>query len=676
MAMATDHDVTVIIPALNEERAIEYVLSAVPPWVSRVVVVDNGSTDRTAEVAAACGATVVHEPRRGYGAACLAGLATLDAKDIVVFLSGDHSDDPSEMDRLVDPIRRDEVDLVIGSRVLGNAEPGSLSLPQRVGNVLASTLLSRIWRVTCTDLGPFRAIGVRTWSRLVMGDLGYGWTVQMQARAAGMGLRVMEIPVRYRRRIAGKSKISGTVRGTVGAGVKILGTLAREAWVDRRSRGSHQRLVVFSRYPEAGTTKTRLIPALGAEGAADLQRGMTRHVLDGARRWADGSNEVEVRFAGGDHALMARTFGRDMHYVEQGNGTLGERLARAADDAFREGCKQIVIIGCDCPGIDAGLLWQAFARLRTRDLVLGPATDGGYYLIGLRRPAPGVFDGIDWGTGDVLRQTQERVRRTGLTAAWLPMRSDVDEPADLEVWHQVRRGDGRSEGAARFSIIIPTLNEAPNLPATLRSIGQARDVEVIVVDGGSTDNTIETARRLGARVTEAPRGRASQMNAGAAASRGDILLFLHADTRLPVGWADQVAAILATRHTVAGAFRLAFDTAGPTLGLIEHAANLRSGRLGLPYGDQAVFVRRAVFDDLGGYRDLPVMEDYDLVRRLRRRGRIAIAPLAVITSARRSLHAGVLRTTLMHQLMILGWHVGVSPARLARWRDRPVPSPS
>ena len=221
--------VAVIIPALNEEQAISHVLKAVPSWASQVVVVDNGSTDRTAEVAASYGATVVREPRRGYGAACLAGLSVLDEKDIVVFLSGDHSDDPTEMGRVVDPICEDEADLVIGSRVRGKAEAGSLTLPQRVGNALSSTLLSRIWRVQCTDLGPFRAVRLDVLRRLRMSDLGYGWTVEMQARAARMGLRVVEVPVSYRRRFAGRSKVSGTLRGTFGAGTKILGTIAREA---------------------------------------------------------------------------------------------------------------------------------------------------------------------------------------------------------------------------------------------------------------------------------------------------------------------------------------------------------------------------------------------------------------------------------------------------------------
>lgn len=669
MTIGSDQHVAVVLPALNEEEAIVHVLKAIPSWVSQIIVVDNGSTDRTAEVAAAYGATVVRETRRGYGAACLAGLAALRDPHIVVFIGGDHSDDPTEVNQLVKPILRDEADLIIGSRVLGKAEKGSLSLPQRFGNVLASTLIRWIWRTPCTDLGPFRAVRFDALRRLAMNDLGYGWTVQMQARAAHMGLRMIEVPVSCRRRIAGTSKISGTIRGTIGAGTKILGTIAREAMGGGRVLSQRRRLLVFTRFPEPGTTKTRLIPVLGPDGAAAIQRDMTHHTLDVAREWRKRpDDEVEVRFAGGSRAQMEEAFGRDMRYVAQGEGVLGERLARAAQDAFRSGCGQVVIIGCDCPQIDVPLLRQAFDALRTDDVVLGPASDGGYYLIGLKRPAPRLFEGIAWGADCVFRQTQERAAKLGLAVACLPARSDVDEPADLEVWHQAEQRRCQVDSAPRISIIMPVMNEADSLPAAIASIGHVEHTEVIVVDGGSTDDTTAVARSLGAQVIEAPEGRASQMNAGATAARGRILLFLHADTRLPFGWADQVANVLAAKDVVAGAFRLAFDAVSPALRFIEHAANLRSSLLAKPYGDQAVFLPRAVFQQVGGFRDLPVMEDYDLICRLRRLGRIGIAPLAAITSARRWLDAGILRTTLRHQSMIVGWHIGVPPGRLARWR--------
>jgi glycosyltransferase involved in cell wall biosynthesis len=221
--------VDVVIPALDEEHALPRVLREIPrPPVRRVVVADNGSRDRTAEVARAEGAEVVHEPRRGYGAACLRALAHLaaDPPDVVVFVDGDHSDHPAELPSLLTPIDRGEADLVIGSRTLGRAERGSLTPQQRVGNAVACVALSRLYGARYTDLGPFRAIRWEALLGLDMRDRDYGWTVEMQIKAARARLRHAEVPVSYRRRI-GASKVSGTLRGTIGASHKILWTLAR-----------------------------------------------------------------------------------------------------------------------------------------------------------------------------------------------------------------------------------------------------------------------------------------------------------------------------------------------------------------------------------------------------------------------------------------------------------------
>lgn len=220
----------VLIPALNEEQAIAQVLAAIPSGLAQeVVVVDNGSTDRTAEVARSLGARVVSEPRRGYGQACLSGLAALASVDIVVFLDGDYSDYPDEMPALLAPILRGEADLVIGSRVLGTRQRGALLPQQRLGNALATWLIRWFYGVRYTDLGPFRAIRTDALRRLQMQDRDYGWTVEMQVKAAQAGLRLAEVPVSYRRRL-GVSKISGTLKGTLKAGHKIITTILRHAW--------------------------------------------------------------------------------------------------------------------------------------------------------------------------------------------------------------------------------------------------------------------------------------------------------------------------------------------------------------------------------------------------------------------------------------------------------------
>jgi uncharacterized protein len=506
------------------------------------------------------------------------------------------------------------------------------------------------------------------------------------------------------------------------------------------------RVYCFTKFPTPGRTKTRMIPALGSQGATILHRRLVRQTLEtlDAFRRATGV-DCRVRYDGADDVgLMMGWLGLDWVYESQGPGDLGQRMARATAlaDGGEEGVGPVVLIGSDCPFVTPAHLGAAVAALGgvmpegdgsggsggsklPYDLVLGPAADGGYWLVGLRQPCPELFDGVEWGTEKVLAQTLAIAERLGLRVKLLETLADLDRPSDLALWTP----------PPLTSVVIPVLNEAENLPATLESIyngtlvpsrpsssaaaasvgsgsskgafgrrGQrgSKDlrgqpppqqqatqppagVEVIVVDGGSSDESKAVALALGARVLSAPEAhRAKQLNLGAAAASGDVLLFLHADTHLPPHWEAEVRAALKDPRTLATAFGLKIAAKGAFFRFLEAAVALRSSwPLRLPYGDQALAMRREAFERLGGYReDCPVMEDYALIRALHRRLRadsrqgrpvvvggsgpvVQLLPSAVTTSARRWERLGPVRTTVVNQLMVLGWHLRVPPEKLA-----------
>ncbi len=226
----------------------------------------------------------------------------------------------------------------------------------------------------------------------------------------------------------------------------------------------------------------------------------------------------------------------------------------------------------------------------------------------------------------------------------------------------------------RISVVVPTWNEEERIVSTLTSVVDAPDVEVVVADGGSTDRTASLAKECGAKVITVSASRSRQMNAGAYAATGDILLFLHADTRMPDGFHEHVREVLARPGASAGAFRLGIDASRPRgLRLIEWGVNARSVWRQLPYGDQALFMRQDTFREVGGFQELPILEDYELVLRLRRYGRIEIAEAAVLTSARRWERLGIWRTTLINQAVVWAYRLGVSPGRLANWYSAACP---
>jgi uncharacterized protein len=476
-------------------------------------------------------------------------------------------------------------------------------------------------------------------------------------------------------------------------------------------------LIIFTRYPTPGKVKTRLIPAVGAVGAALLHRRMTAQVIDRSQvLQSDLPVTITIHFDGDDYQQMSDWLGADLVYQSQGEGDVGERMARS----FAAVCQRnssVVLIGTDCPELTTAILAQAFDLLDSgRDLVLGGAVDGGYYLIGMGAYRPELFVDIDWSTDRVLSQTFAIANRLNLAIGYLPTLTDIDRPEDLPILTQ-------NLSETTISIVIPALNEAATIAQVLANIHPVPHVEVIIVDGGSIDDTVKISQALGVKVLSSPKGRAHQMNVGAKAAAGEILLFLHADTILPLGFEQMVRSTLqpclevripvsidisldtseigespnplkkgakigflvpllkgdlggfrsqneVQQIPIAGAFTLTIDDPMPSLRWIEKLVAWRSKWRQMPYGDQAIFLTAETFRSIGGFIEMPIMEDFELIKRLQRLGRIEILTAPVITSARRWLQRGVWQTTLINQAIIIGYSIGISPDQLATWYRR------
>jgi len=433
----------------------------------------------------------------------------------------------------------------------------------------------------------------------------------------------------------------------------------------------------MTRYPEPGRVKTRLAEELGADRATTVHRELAEYVVTRARAAAlSGAVELEVRLTGAPPAAGRRWFGSRVHIHPQADGSLGDRLADAMSSAFAEGAPAAIAIGSDCPDAGREIVRDAIAALEHSTVVLGPAEDGGYYLVGVRASAAepalaALFGDVPWGSADVLEVTLGRLSAAGVTPALLPQLADIDRPEDVARWEQYRDADARMATDPRLSVIIPALNEEALVAGAVRSALEAGALEVVVVDGGSADATVAQATHAGARIVHAPAGRAAQMNTGAAEATGDVLLFLHADTTLPPDACDQVRRALADRGAVGGAFRYSAGDESSVLDrLVSAVGGWRYATFRLPYGDQGIFAVRRVFEDLGGFPAMPVMEDYEFARRLKRLGRLGRATSAVRTSTRAWREGGLLRTTALDVATIAGYRLGVGPERLAQLRRR------
>jgi uncharacterized protein len=443
-----------------------------------------------------------------------------------------------------------------------------------------------------------------------------------------------------------------------------------------------QCLLIFVRAPETGKVKTRLAAKIGDEAALALYRSFVADALAGA---ASRPYAFIVYFYPRDaRDAMVSWLGADVDLEAQQGEDLGERMANALENSFR--CyERLVLVGTDTPDLPPEILDEAFAALDSNDAVLGPARDGGYYLIGFsHRSLPAAFHGIPWGSKRVFELTAAIMRESGLRVHILPSWTDVDTYEDLRALLERQKDAARGTLATidylrvhptdlrpALSVVIPVLHESHMINATIgriRAIQGGPGVEIIVVDGSPDADTLHAITDKEVKAITSERGRAAQMNRGAAEARGEILLFLHADTVLPPGAFSRIAAAAEDERIEGGAFDLGIDGKGATFRIIEHVATLRSRFTRLPYGDQAIFVRSAYFRRLGGYTPLPLMEDVDLMKRIRRAGgRIHIIPEKVKTSARRWQVEGVLRCTLRNRTIMFLHALGLSPQKLASW---------
>lgn len=467
--------VSVVIPARDEEAAIGRVIDELPrELVSEVIVVDGGSTDRTREVAAARGARVILDPRRGYGRACLTGLEQIDAAaDVVVFLDADYSDRPAELPRLLAPITEGRADLVLGSRLAGVRARGALPWHSVVGNRVAAALLGLVSDIRLTDLGPFRAARPAMLRALSLQEHTYGWPVEMLVKGSARGYRIVEVPVSYHPRI-GTSKITGTVRGSMGAAWCIFSGIIKYRLQERaRARRhvvegtsadvAHRVLVVMAKAPRPGRVKTRLSGEYPVGAIVELYRCLLDDTLALGLSLQD--TQVAVMAPPEDRDELAALLPAGVRCVAQ----QGIGLAAALTSVFAvftleqsrtpERSRRVIAFNSDSPHLPRRALDEAFAALLTHDLVVGPTGDGGYYLVGATAPHAGLFHPAPMGTGSALESLLANARASGLTYRLTQEWFDVDVAGDLTRLAEALRRD--PSASPRTAALLRSWSDRP-----------------------------------------------------------------------------------------------------------------------------------------------------------------------------------------------------------------------
>jgi rSAM/selenodomain-associated transferase 2/rSAM/selenodomain-associated transferase 1 len=411
-------------------------------------------------------------------------------------------------------------------------------------------------------------------------------------------------------------------------------------------------LVCFVKAPIFGNVKTRLAKRIGEERALEVYEGFVQHILTLSlplfceRYIAYDTPEPTLALP---HYLERKKL-----FLQEGDD-LGERMCRAFEHLFALGHKKVVLIGSDIPEMNEKIIEDAFAMLLHKDAILSPSTDGGFYLIGFNAKTftKEAFMDMTYSRHDVFLETKHRLK--SLLMGEGKMLRDVDTLEDLKALSP-------AFPTKRVSVIIPVYHEDETLLHTIDTLyanAKSDDFEVIVVDTVE-HTTVDALQVKQVRIGFASKGRASQMNEGAQMAEGDILLFLHADTLVPKRW----DALIDT-HESAGAFRLSFDSPKPIFKLLALFANLRARLTRIPYGDQGLFFKASAFKEMGGFANIALMEDVEIMKRLKQRGiGITLLDAPIITSSRRWEKEGLFYTTLRNRMLSLLYLCGVSPSKL------------
>ena len=414
-------------------------------------------------------------------------------------------------------------------------------------------------------------------------------------------------------------------------------------------------LICFIKAPIEGRVKTRLAKRIGDKRALELYEGFVEHLLSLSLPLF---TERFIAYDTPNITLPLPAYLKEEKLFFQEGEALGEKMAHAFEYLFAKGYKKVILVGSDIPEINARIIDDAFNALSANDAILSPTLDGGYYLIGFNAHTftKEAFEEVDYSQNNVFKQTKARLK-THLIAEGKKLR-DIDTLEDLKAYMP-------SYPTKRISVIIPVYHEDETLLKTIDTLyanARSDDFEVIVVDT-LEKTTVKSLHVNRARIGFAPEGRASQMNEGARMAEGEILLFLHADTLVPRHWDAQ----LSTNYE-AGSFSLAIKSTHFGLKCIETFANLRTMFTSIPYGDQGQFFKASLFKEIGGYAPIPLMEDVEIMKRLKKRGTaITLLDAKVTTSARRWEKEGIFYTTLRNRVLSFLYLCGVSPEKLSSY---------